>query len=107
LNQRAHPCRSNPLQQFKAGDLITAHVIGVHDAKTHRYLAITQANRTRSVLELTLRVGDKAKAQTHIKTLEDVKVGQQCTGTYGGVFVLGRGGGFLTFITLACQYCPE
>jgi hypothetical protein len=34
-----------------------------------------------------LRVGDKAKAQTHIKTLEDVKVGQQCTGTYGIFFM--------------------
>lgn len=70
--------RSNPLQQFKVGDAITAQVIGVHDAKTHRYLAITQANRTRSVLELTLRVG--GKSHKHIKTLEDVAVGQQCIG---------------------------
>lgn len=47
-------CR-NPLEQFKTGDVVTAWVLGVHDAKTHRFLAISQANRTRAVLELSLR----------------------------------------------------
>ncbi|KAH6660782.1 hypothetical protein BKA67DRAFT_549143 [Truncatella angustata] len=47
----------HPLKNFKQGDVIPVRVLGVHDAKNHRFLPISHRS-THSVLELSTRSSD-------------------------------------------------
>jgi rRNA biogenesis protein RRP5 len=69
---------------FKSGDIIEAKVIGVHDAKTHRWLPISHMGGTRSVLELSMRPtvmkADLSEVDLKNKTAQDFSVGSVVDG---------------------------
>ena len=44
-----------PLEQYAKGAKLQVKIIGFHDAKTHRYLAISHKNKKRVMLECSLR----------------------------------------------------
>lgn len=47
--------KSQPLSQFHKGDILTVKVIGFHDAKNHRFLAITHRKSNKNfILELSI-----------------------------------------------------
>ena len=77
--ETAHVRCSNPLKKFKTGDVVEAHVLGLHDAKSHKFLPISHANAAKSVLELTLKTG----ADHSPRTLAEIDVGDQCVGMWG------------------------
>jgi len=61
-----------PLSGFKAGTIIQVRILGVHDAKNHRYLPISHRS-THSVLELSAKTSaleDTAPAELTLSSLE-------------------------------------
>nr|XP_014427885.1 protein RRP5 homolog [Pelodiscus sinensis] len=52
------PVGTFPTSRLKAGQQVTARVIGGKDVKTHRYLPITHPHFTQSVPELSIRPSD-------------------------------------------------
>ncbi|KAI0550271.1 hypothetical protein F4679DRAFT_543699 [Xylaria curta] len=62
----------SPLSQFRVNKVIEVRVLGVHDAKNHRYLPISHRS-THSVLELSARPSDlksNPAPELSLKTLE-------------------------------------
>ncbi|KAK4190364.1 hypothetical protein QBC35DRAFT_79376 [Podospora australis] len=51
------PDPKKPLKKFKTNDIIEVRVLGIHDAKDHRYLPISHRS-THSVLELSAKPSD-------------------------------------------------
>lgn len=47
-----------PLQQFHTKQIVRVRVLGVHDARNHRFLPISHRSSTHSVLELSARPSD-------------------------------------------------
>lgn len=69
--------RKNPLRKFKANDVVSVRVLGVHDAKKHRFLPITHRS-THSLFELSAKPSDlKASAVAEPLVLDDIKVGSK------------------------------
>ncbi|KAI0104140.1 nucleic acid-binding protein [Nemania sp. FL0031] len=61
-----------PLSDFRANQVIEVRILGVHDAKNHRYLPISHRS-THSVLELSVKPSDltaNAISELSLKTLE-------------------------------------
>ncbi|CAM4605828.1 unnamed protein product [Caretta caretta] len=52
------PIGTFPTSRLKAGQKVTARVIGGRDVKTHRYLPITHPHFTQSIPELSIRPSD-------------------------------------------------
>ncbi|KAI2630538.1 hypothetical protein GGS21DRAFT_207009 [Xylaria nigripes] len=68
----AIPSPKSPLNGFRANQIIEVRILGVHDAKNHRFLPISHRSR-HSVLELSAKPSDlKADAtpELSLKTLE-------------------------------------
>lgn len=51
------PDPKRPLKRFKAGDIVPVRVLGIHDARNHRFLPITHRS-SHSVLELSTKPSD-------------------------------------------------
>ena len=47
--------RKRPLKQFSVGDRISAKILGVHDARNHKFLPISHRSGKTSVFELTAK----------------------------------------------------
>ncbi|XP_027316494.1 protein RRP5 homolog [Anas platyrhynchos] len=78
------PIDSFPTHTLKAGQKVTARVIGGRDVNTHRYLPITHPHFTRSIPELSIRPSEiEGKAETlkdgTLKKPELYNVGQTVT----------------------------
>ena len=65
----------DPLDTFKRNQVIRARVMGVHDAKDHRFLAFSHRS-AHSVLELTAKPSDFVADALETLTIEKVKVGE-------------------------------
>ncbi|XP_025966122.2 protein RRP5 homolog isoform X1 [Dromaius novaehollandiae] len=82
------PIDSFPTYTLKAGQKVTARVIGGRDVNTHRYLPITHPHFTQSVPELSIRPSEiegqvatmlNLKGDSALKKLGLYKVGQTVT----------------------------
>ncbi|XP_075011064.1 protein RRP5 homolog isoform X3 [Calonectris borealis] len=82
------PIGSFPTYTLKAGQKVTARVIGGRDVNTHRYLPITHPHFTRSIPELSIRPSEiegkvtamlNLKEDSTLKTLGLYSVGQTVT----------------------------
>uniref|UniRef100_A0A8B9P867 Protein RRP5 homolog n=1 Tax=Apteryx owenii TaxID=8824 RepID=A0A8B9P867_APTOW len=82
------PVDSFPTYTLKAGQKVTARVIGGRDVNTHRYLPITHPHFTRSIPELSIRPSEiegkvttmlNHKGDCALKKLGLYKVGQTVT----------------------------
>ncbi|KAI5928699.1 hypothetical protein F4810DRAFT_644950 [Camillea tinctor] len=74
-----------PLSTFRVNNIITVRVLGVHDARNHRYLPITHRS-THSVLELSAKPSDTRKDVTPIAlSLDKLEVGSTHLGFVNNV----------------------
>ncbi|XP_074447508.1 protein RRP5 homolog isoform X3 [Larus michahellis] len=82
------PIGSFPTYTLKAGQKVTARVIGGRDVNTHRYLPITHPHFTQSIPELSIRPSEiegevtemlNLKEDSALKKLELYSVGQTVT----------------------------
>ncbi|KAJ4304261.1 rRNA biogenesis protein rrp5 [Collariella sp. IMI 366227] len=69
------PDAKRPLKRFKTDDVVEVRVLGIHDARNHRFLPVTHRS-SHSVLELTAKPSDiKADALPEPLSLEKIEVG--------------------------------
>ncbi|THY90587.1 nucleic acid-binding protein [Aureobasidium pullulans] len=66
--------RKKPLQKFKAKQVLPVKVLGIHDARNHRFLPITHRHSRVPVLELTAKTNTSLKSESDVLTLDQVKV---------------------------------
>ncbi|KAG9556311.1 nucleic acid-binding protein, partial [Aureobasidium melanogenum] len=65
--------RKKPLQKFKAKQVLPVKVLGIHDARNHRFLPITHRHSRVPVLELTAKTNTTLESESDILTLDQVK----------------------------------
>lgn len=72
--------KSQPLSQFHKGDILEVKIIGFHDAKNHRFLAITHRHSNKNtILELSILKKEIAAPNKpyQVKTLNEFKKGSE------------------------------
>jgi rRNA biogenesis protein RRP5 len=67
--------RKHPLKQFSSKQTIPVRVLGIHDAKNHRFLPITHTAGKTAVFELSAKVSKTTVSTPEALTLNKVKVG--------------------------------
>ncbi|CZR57375.1 related to ribosomal RNA processing protein RRP5 [Phialocephala subalpina] len=67
--------RKRPLRSFSSKQIVDVRVLGIHDAKNHRFLPITHKGGKTSVFELSAKPGDQTESSQEPLTLDKVKVG--------------------------------
>ncbi len=67
--------RKHPLKSFSSKQVISVRVLGMHDAKNHRFLPITHRAGKTPVFELSAKTADQTDAAPKALTLEKVKAG--------------------------------
>ncbi|KAK4106327.1 nucleic acid-binding protein [Parathielavia hyrcaniae] len=71
------PDPKRPLKRFKSNDMVQVRVLGIHDARNHRFLPITHRS-SHSVLELSTKPGDlKEDVLPEPLSLEKIEVGSR------------------------------
>lgn len=69
------PDPKRPLKRFKPNDVVQVRVLGVHDARNHRFLPITHRS-SHSVLELSMKPSDlKEDTASEPVSLDKIEVG--------------------------------
>lgn len=64
----------SPLDAFKLNEIIKVRILGIHDARNHRYLPISHRS-TRSILELSARPSDLKDKTPNILSYDKLKPG--------------------------------
>lgn len=69
--------KKNPLEGYRKGDIIPVKVLGIHDARNHRFLAITHrtSNTKTPIFELSAKPSVVAKEGLDILTINKVTKG--------------------------------
>ena len=65
--------RKKPSRQFRSKQVLDVKVLGIHDARNHRFLPISHRSGKVSVFELSA----KTQAETHLTSLDKIEVGSQ------------------------------
>ncbi|KTW29664.1 hypothetical protein T552_00873 [Pneumocystis carinii B80] len=66
----------NPFKKFKVNEKIDAKVIGYHDIRNHRFLAIThRSSNIHKIFELTARPSDLKEKTNPLLSLNDINIG--------------------------------
>ena len=66
--------RKYPLKIFHPKQILPVRILGVHDARNHRFLPITHSGKA-PVFELSAKPQDQTSAELEVLTLDKVKVG--------------------------------
>ncbi|PNS19229.1 rRNA bioproteinsis protein rrp5 [Sphaceloma murrayae] len=66
--------RKRPLAKFRPRQELSVRILGIHDARSHRFLPISHRNASVPVFELTAKSSNLA-SEGDILTLSDLKVG--------------------------------
>lgn len=70
----------HPLQKFKQNQVIKVKVLGVHDARNHRFLPISHRS-THSLIELSAKPSDlKGEGEPEALTLDRIETGSEWVG---------------------------
>ncbi|KAF3769581.1 nucleic acid-binding protein [Cryphonectria parasitica EP155] len=70
----------NPLQKFKPKQVIKVRVLGVHDARNHRFLPISHRS-THALIELSAKPSDlKEEGELEMLSLSQIEAGSEWTG---------------------------
>lgn len=78
-----HP--KNPLQKFKQNSTIKVKVLGVHDARNHRFLPLSHRS-THRLIELSAKPSDlKEEGEVEMLSLDKVKAGSDWVGFVNNV----------------------
>ena len=72
--------RKRPLRTFKPKQVIPVKILGIHNAKTHRYLPISHKNHTSSVFELAANNKQQAERANTPLSLENISPGSMWIG---------------------------
>ncbi|KAL3237688.1 Rrp5p [Nakaseomyces bracarensis] len=72
--------KKHPLSSFKSNDIVKVKIIGQHDLKSHKSLAITHQITKGTVFELTMRPSQLKSESTTEVSIEDMNVGDQIVG---------------------------
>lgn len=72
--------RKQPLGFFRAKQVLSARILGVHDARSHKFLPISHRTGKHPVFELTLKPSFLKAANPHPLNLEQVQVGSSWMG---------------------------
>jgi rRNA biogenesis protein RRP5 len=67
--------RKKPLRSFSSKQIVDVRVLGIHDARNHRFLPISHRGSKTLVFELSAKPSDQSKAPQEPLTLDKVKVG--------------------------------
>ncbi|KAN0110502.1 nucleic acid-binding protein [Hyaloscypha variabilis] len=67
--------RKKPLRSFSSKQIIDVRVLGIHDARNHRFLPISHRSGKTLVFELSAKPSDQTEAPQDTLTLDKVKVG--------------------------------
>ena len=67
--------RKRPLKHFSKGLILPVRVLGIHDARNHRFLPITHRSGKTLVFELSAKPSDQGETTNEPITLDKVKVG--------------------------------
>lgn len=67
--------RKKPLRSFSPKQLVDVRVLGIHDARNHRFLPITHRGSKTLVFELSAKPSDQSESSRGPLTLDQVKVG--------------------------------
>ena len=67
--------RKRPLRSFSPKQVINVRVLGIHDARNHRFLPITHRAGKTLVFELSAKPSDQTEVAQEPLTLDKVKVG--------------------------------
>lgn len=67
--------KNQPLKSFQKGQILGVRIIGIHDAKNHKFLPITH-QKGNPVFELTARQEDLTNESKSRLTLADMKIGE-------------------------------
>jgi len=66
--------RKHPLRSFSTKQILPVRILGVHDARNHRFLPITHSGRT-PVFELTAKPSNQNGERLSVLSLDQVEVG--------------------------------
>ncbi|KAK5738907.1 rRNA biogenesis protein rrp5 [Elasticomyces elasticus] len=64
-----------PLQRFKVNEELNVKVLGVHDARSHRFLPISHRQSKAPVFELSAKTSRVVEGSEDLLTLDTVKIG--------------------------------
>ncbi|KAG4306303.1 hypothetical protein PORY_000291 [Pneumocystis oryctolagi] len=65
----------NPLEIFKVNQKIDAKIIGYHDPRNHKFLAIThRSSNVHKMFELTAKSKDLKEEMVHLLSLDDISI---------------------------------
>ncbi|KAH7343014.1 hypothetical protein BKA65DRAFT_505364 [Rhexocercosporidium sp. MPI-PUGE-AT-0058] len=67
--------RKRPLCSFSAKQILNVRVLGIHDARNHRFLPISHRSGKTLVFELSAKPSDQSSKQQEPLTLDQVKLG--------------------------------
>ncbi|KAL3417735.1 S1 RNA binding domain-containing protein [Phlyctema vagabunda] len=67
--------RKHPLRNYSSKQILDVCVIGIHDAKNHRFLPITHRSGKTLIFELSAKPSDQTEKLRETLTLDKVKVG--------------------------------
>ncbi|TVY84220.1 rRNA biogenesis protein rrp5 [Lachnellula suecica] len=67
--------RKRPLKRFSAKSVIDVRIIGMHDARDHRFLPITHRIGKSMIFELSAKSSDQKDSSQEPLTLDQVKIG--------------------------------
>ncbi|KAI9824997.1 MAG: hypothetical protein M1819_000626 [Sarea resinae] len=69
--------RKHPLRSLNVKQILPVRVLGVHDARNHRFLPISHRSGRVPVFELSAKPSDQVEGEVESLTLEKVKVGSK------------------------------
>ncbi|OJJ51190.1 hypothetical protein ASPZODRAFT_148515 [Penicilliopsis zonata CBS 506.65] len=72
--------RKQPLRFFRPKQLISARIIGVHDARNHKFLPISHRSGKHPVFELSIKPSFLEASEPSLLNLEQVRVGSSWVG---------------------------
>ncbi|GAB7345593.1 hypothetical protein MBLNU457_3893t1 [Dothideomycetes sp. NU457] len=67
--------RKHPLRKFKPKQVIPVRILGVHDARNHRFLPISHRQAKIPVFELTAKVDSPLDSESDLLTVDKIQVG--------------------------------
>ncbi|KAF2189023.1 rRNA biogenesis protein-like protein RRP5 [Zopfia rhizophila CBS 207.26] len=67
--------KKHPLHQFKMNDIISVKVLGMHDARNHRFLPISHRQGRVPTFELTAKKKPKLTIEADVLTLDKITAG--------------------------------
>jgi rRNA biogenesis protein RRP5 len=67
--------RKHPLKRFTSKQIVSVRILGIHDARNHRFLPITHRTGKTPVFELSAKPSDQTDVEREVLTLDKIKTG--------------------------------